>query len=175
MEHLFSKTILLVDDSPDNIDILNGLLSNFKRKVALNGQKALKIANSDNPPDLILLDIMMPGMDGFEVCEELHKNDATKEIPVIFLTAKMEKEDVVRGFNLGAKDYVTKPFDPNELMARVKTHLELVDAQQKLKEVNVWLEQKVAERTAELEIANEQLKKLDQAKMEFLKIASHEI
>ncbi len=175
MEHLHSKTILLVDDSPDNIDILNGLLHEFKRKVALNGEKALKIANSDNPPDLILLDIMMPGMDGFEVAEQLHANEATKGIPIIFLSAKIEKEDVVRGFNLGAKDYVTKPFDPNELMSRVKTHLELKDAQEKLKEVNTWLEQKVAERTAELEVANEQLKKLDHAKMEFLKIASHEI
>lgn len=175
MDHLYSKTILLVDDSPDNIDILNGLLKDFKRKVALNGAKALKIANSENPPDLILLDVMMPEMDGFEVCEQLHNNEATKEIPVIFLTAKMDKDDVVRGFKLGAKDYVTKPFDPNELMARVVTHLELVDAQQKLKNMNSWLEQKVAERTAELEVANQQLKKLDHAKMEFLKIASHEI
>lgn len=182
MENLHSKTILLVDDSPDNIDILNGLLHEFKRKVALNGPKALKIANSDNPPDLILLDIMMPDMDGFEVAEQLHANEATKDIPVIFLSAKIDKEDIVRGFNLGAKDYVTKPFDPNELMSRVNTHLELKDAQEKLKEVNVWLEKTVQERTedlieanAELGKANKQLKKLDHAKMEFLKIASHEI
>jgi two-component system sensor histidine kinase/response regulator len=175
MENLYSKTILLVDDSPDNIDILNGLLTNFKRKVALNGPKAIKIASSENPPDLILLDIMMPEMDGFEVCEELNKNEATREIPVIFLSAKMDKADIVRGFELGAKDYVTKPFDPNELMARVKTHLELKDAREKLKEVNIWLEQKVAERTKELEAANKQLKELDNAKIEFLKLASHEI
>lgn len=182
MENLHSKTILLVDDSPDNIDILNGLLHEFKRKVALNGPKALKIANSDNPPDLILLDIMMPDMDGFEVAEQLQANEATKDIPVIFLSAKIDKEDIVRGFNLGAKDYVTKPFDPNELMSRVNTHLELKDAQEKLKEVNVWLEKTVQERTedlieanAELGKANKQLKKLDHAKMEFLKIASHEI
>jgi len=175
MENLYSKTILLVDDSPDNIDILNGLLSNFKRKVALNGPKALKIANSENPPDLILLDIMMPEMDGFDVCEELSKSEATRDIPVIFLSAKMEKADIVRGFELGAKDYVTKPFDPNELMARVRTHLELKDAREKLKEVNTWLEQKVAERTQELEAANKQLKELDNAKIEFLKLASHEI
>jgi two-component system sensor histidine kinase/response regulator len=174
MSDLFEKTILLVDDSPDNIDILNGLLGDYKRKVALNGEKAIKIAETKKP-DLILLDIMMPGMDGFEVAEHLHNNPDTKDIPVIFLSAKIEKEDIVRGFNLGAKDYVTKPFDPNELMSRVKTHLELKDAQEKLQEVNAWLEEKVAERTAELEKANIQLKKLDEAKMEFLKIASHEI
>ncbi|NOY50087.1 MAG: response regulator [Chlorobi bacterium] len=173
--HLLDKTILIVDDTPENIDVLNGLLSDFKRKIATNGEKALKIALSDNPPDLILLDIMMPGMDGYEVCQKLRQDKRTLEVPVIFLTAKTEKTDIVKGFEAGGQDYVTKPFDARELMERVKTQLKLRYQQELLKNMNAVLEQKVEERTAELDKANAQLLSLDEAKNQFLMLISHEI
>lgn len=117
--------VLVVDDAPENVDILNGLLKNqYRVKVALDGEKALAIASLKDAPDLILLDIMMPGMDGYEVCGKLKGDPDTKEIPVLFLTAKMETEDIVKGFQLGAVDFITKPFNPDELLARVRTHLE---------------------------------------------------
>ncbi len=182
MENLFNKTILIVDDTPENIDVLNGLLSDFKRKIAIDGERALKIAFSDTPPDLILLDIMMPGMDGYEVCKRLRENDATKDIPVIFLTAKSTREDIIKGFESGGQDYVTKPFDHHELLQRVKTHLELKSQRETLQKMNEILDQKVKERTKELEESNtklsdalEQLKGLDHAKTNFLKIISHEV
>ena len=182
MENLFNKTILIVDDTPENIDVLNGLLSDFKRKIAIDGERALKIAFSDTPPDLILLDIMMPGMDGYEVCKRLRENDATKDIPVIFLTAKSTREDIIKGFESGGQDYVAKPFDHHELLQRVKTHLELKSQRETLQKMNEILDQKVKERTKELEESNtklsdalEQLKGLDHAKTNFLKIISHEV
>ena len=117
------QTILAVDDTPENIDILVGMLKgDYKVKAAPNGEKALKVAEK-SPPDLILLDIMMPVMDGYETCRRLKENPSLKEIPIIFLTAKTETEDIVKGFELGAVDYVTKPFNPTELLARVNTHL----------------------------------------------------
>jgi signal transduction histidine kinase len=176
MEHyLLDKTILIVDDTTENIDVLNGLLSEYKRKIATNGERALKIALSDNPPDLILLDIMMPGMDGYEVCMRLRQDERTLEIPVIFLTAKTEKADIVKGFEAGGQDYVTKPFDARELLERVKTQLRLRHQQELLKNMNIVLEQKVKERTAELDKANTQLLSLDEAKNQFLMLISHEI
>ncbi len=181
-EYLIDKTILIVDDTPENIDILNGLLTDFKRKIATNGERALKIAFSDNPPDLILLDIMMPGMDGFEVCEQLRADERTVDIPVIFLSAKVEKKDVIRGLEVGGQDYVTKPFDVLELMERVKTQLQLKHQKELLANMNAVLEQKVEERTAELKESNEKLDKantqllsLDEAKNQFLMLISHEI
>ena len=181
-EYLKEKVILLVDDTPENIDVLNGMLGNFKRKIATNGERALKIATGTTPPDLILLDIMMPGMDGYEVASRLRANETTKDIPIIFLTAKTAKEDIVKGFEAGGQDYVTKPFDPNELMARVITQLKLRHQQKMLENMNEILEQKVQERTAQLEASNkkleeafEKLKVLDVAKSNFLKLISHEI
>ena len=182
MTNLFDKSILIVDDTPENIDVLNGLLAGFKRKIAINGEKALQIAFSENPPDLILLDIMMPGMDGYEVCRQLRKNDSTKDIPVIFLTAKSTREDIIKGFEAGGQDYVTKPFDHHELLQRVKTHLELKSQRETLEKMNEVLDRKVKERTLELEESNhklsdalEQLKGLDYAKSNFLKTISHEV
>jgi two-component system sensor histidine kinase/response regulator len=182
MENLFKKTILIVDDTPENLDVLNGLLSDFNRKVAISGEKALQLAFSDPSPDLILLDIMMPGMDGYEVCRQLRENEKTQDIPVIFLTAKSTREDIVKGFEVGGQDYVTKPFGHHELLQRVKTHLELKSQRETLKKMNEVLDQKVKERTLELEEANrklsealEQLKGLDDAKSNFLKIISHEV
>ena len=181
-KELLNNTILIVDDTPENLDVLNGLLSDFKRKIAINGEKALKIAFSDNPPDLILLDVMMPGIDGFEVCRKLRENNSTKDIPVIFLTAKSSKEDTVKGFEAGGQDYVIKPFDHLELMKRVETQLELKNQREKLREMNEILDQKVKERTQELEKANSKLEEaliklrgLDNAKTNFLRLVSHEL
>ncbi len=174
-EYLQNKTLLLVDDTPENIDVLNGMLGNFKRKIATNGERAIKIATGPTPPDLILLDIMMPGMDGYEVATRLRANESTKDIPIIFLTAKTAKEDIVKGFEAGGQDYVTKPFDPSELLERVKTQLKLHHQQKMLENMNEVLEQKVQERTAQLEDAFGKLKVLDEAKSNFLKLISHEI
>ena len=181
-DFLLNKTILIVDDTPENIDVLQGLLADFKKKVATSGERALKIALSDNPPDLILLDIMMPEMDGYEVCRRLRKDERTKDVPVIFLSAKTAKEDIVNGLLVGGQDYVTKPFDSHELMERVKTQLELRHQKELLKNMNVVLEEKVQERTAQLnesniklEIANKKLVGLDEAKNNFLNLISHEI
>ena len=126
------NTILIVDDTPDNLSVLSGLLKNlYKTKIATNGQKALKIVFSDNPPDLILLDIMMPDMDGYEVCRKIKNTKKTKDIPIIFITAKTETQDIVKGFEVGGVDYITKPFNPPELFARVATHLNLFKMQRK--------------------------------------------
>ena len=115
-----------MDDVAKNLQVLGTILSKQEYKVAAanNGEQAIKIAKK-TLPDLILLDIMMPGIDGFEVCARLKKDPMTKDIPVIFLTAKIEPEDIVKGFETGAVDYVTKPFNSTELLARAKTHLEL--------------------------------------------------
>lgn len=174
-KELKEEKILIVDDSPEIIDILAGALFEYKQMVATNGEKALKIARSDNQPDLILLDIIMPGMDGYEVCKQLKQDEKTRNIPVIFLTGKTEKEDLIKGFLLGAQDYINKPFDIEELMARVRTHLELKSSREKLKLVNQWLEQKVEERTKELLIAKERAEKADKLKSSFLMNMSHEI
>ncbi len=120
------QTVLIVDDAPESIALLNSLLKELYRvRVATNGEKALDIAFSSDPPDLILLDIMMPGMDGYEVCRNLKGESQTADIPIIFLTAKSEVEDEERGFELGAVDYITKPISPPILLARVRTHLRL--------------------------------------------------
>lgn len=125
-------TILAVDDTPENIDVLVGILKeHYRVKVAPNGEKALQSA-AKSVPDLILLDVMMPVMDGYTTCEHLKSSEKTAGIPVIFLTAKANTEDVVKGFELGAVDYVTKPFNPTELLSRVKTHIELRETQQQL-------------------------------------------
>ena len=140
----YQKTVLVVDDTPGNIDVLDGVLKqDYRVKVAINGKKALEIARSEAPPDLILLDVMMPGMDGFEVCRQLKATDATRNIPVIFVTAKSEVEDEEIGFDLGAVDYITKPISPPRVRARVKTQLALYDH-------NRALQGLVQERTEEL-------------------------
>ena len=139
------QTILVVDDSPENIDVLSGVLrSEYKVKAALNGEYALKIATGAPKPDMILLDIMMPGMNGYEVCRQLKANPATARIPVIFVTAKNQEEDEKKGLALGAVDYITKPISPPIVLARVHTQLALYDQ-------NRVLEQKVRERTEELQ------------------------
>ncbi|MCP3868757.1 MAG: response regulator, partial [Gammaproteobacteria bacterium] len=119
-------TVLVVDDVPDNIEVVAGILSgSYQVKAAISGERALKIINSDKPPDLILLDIMMPEMDGFHVCRRIKENPRTRHIPVIFLSAMNTDKDIVHGLELGAVDYVTKPPMPAVLLARVATHVRL--------------------------------------------------
>ena len=138
------QTILVVDDTPENIDILSGALRHeFKVKAATGGERALKIASTSPQPDLVLLDIMMPEMDGYEVIEHLKADPATSHIPVIFVTAKTEEVDEELGFTLGAVDYITKPISPPIVLARVKTQLALYNQ-------NRELERKVQERTEEI-------------------------
>jgi phosphoserine phosphatase RsbU/P len=127
------KLILIVDDTPINIGVISGALKDsFATKVATSGEKALAIASGKDKPDLILLDIMMPEMDGYEVCRRLKANPDTRDIPVIFLTGKTESEDETRGFDAGAVDYVHKPFSPMVVKARVRTHLTLRATSQQL-------------------------------------------
>ncbi|MCB1747416.1 MAG: response regulator [Gammaproteobacteria bacterium] len=121
-------TVLVVDDAPENIDVLSGILRpHYRVKAATSGERALKIANGDQPPDLVLLDIMMPGMDGYAVCEALQANFRTRRIPVIFVTAMGEVDDERRGFDVGGVDYITKPVSAALVEARVRTHLALYD------------------------------------------------
>ncbi|EME68851.1 response regulator [Paramagnetospirillum caucaseum] len=144
-------TILVVDDTPDNLAVLSSLLKDdYRVKAASNGEKALRIAASDNPPDLILLDIMMPGLDGYEVCQRLKADLRTVHIPVIFLTAKVEIDAEKKGLELGAVDYIAKPISPPIVLARVKTHLKLKAAADFLRDKNDFLEAEVAKRTGEV-------------------------
>lgn len=127
--------ILLVDDNKQNIELLMDLFQDeYRIAAAINGERALKVATSSSPPDIILLDILMPDMDGYELCRKLKEDPRTKHIPVIFVTAVSEVMDATRGFNLGAVDYITKPFHPPMVQARVKMHLDLKHKQELLEE-----------------------------------------
>lgn len=132
---------LIVDDSRVNIDVLNGILQgHYDVKFALNGEKALEIASKEPHPDIILLDVMMPKMNGYEVCTLLKKDEATSHIPVIFVTALNEMEEELTGFKVGGEDYITKPVTPEIVLARVKTHIELKEVKDKLVEYSQRLE-----------------------------------
>lgn len=151
MYHSSSRTptLLVIDDIPENLSLMYKLLKDdYKVKGANSGDKGLAIAENDRP-DLILLDVMMPNMDGFEVCEHLKENPATKDIPVIFLTAKTESVDERKGLELGAVDYITKPIVPEIVKARVGTHVSLKRAADILKGENESLEKEVQRRTLE--------------------------
>ena len=165
-------TILIVDDNPTNLDVLFESLSQvgFKVLVAKAGESAIRQAERAQP-DVILLDILMPGLDGFETCRRLKKKVETKDIPVIFLSALSDTIDKVEGFKIGAVDYITKPFQQEEVLARLETHLTIQGLQKSLQEKNELLkqeingrkrieeglEERVAERTQELQDAQEQL------------------
>lgn len=143
--------VLVVDDTPDNLSLMNELLKvDYRVKLANGGAKALQIALGDNPPDLILLDIMMPEMDGHQVCRALKSDPKTRDIPVIFLTAKCEVEDERQGLALGAVDYITKPVSPPIVLARVATHLSLKRAADFLRDKNAYLESEVQRRAEEI-------------------------
>jgi len=145
------STILVIDDTPDNLSLMSALLKDsYKVKVANHGDKGLKIATSENPPDLILLDVMMPDIDGYQVCRQLKANAATRDIPVIFLTAKSEEDEEQKGLELGAVDYITKPINPAIVLARIKTQLQLKAAADFLKDKAAYLEGEVAKRTQEV-------------------------
>lgn len=145
------KSILVVDDHPDNLTLMSQLLKDvYQVRVANGGERALRVAHADRPPDLILLDIMMPVMNGYEVCRKLKSDPATAEIPVIFLTAMTETEDEKKGFELGAVDYIIKPISAPIVLARVKTHLHIKATADFLKDKAAYLENEVAKRTREI-------------------------
>ncbi|MFZ6775194.1 response regulator [Undibacterium sp. Ji83W] len=145
------QVVLIVDDTPDNISLLSGLLKDqYKIKIATNGLKALQIASSLPGPDLILLDVMMPEMDGYETCRRLKADPATSDIPIIFLTAKSQVQDEEMGLRLGAVDYISKPISPPIVLARVATQLNLVRARHLLQDQNKHLESLVQDRTRKL-------------------------
>lgn len=145
------QTVLIVDDDPGSIQILSRLLMpEYGVRVAKNGEKALEIILSEERPDLILLDVMMPGMDGYEVCRRIKCNPETQDIPVIFLTAKSKTRDEEMGFDLGAVDYMTKPVSPSVALARVATHLQMKKARDFLIDKTGFMEQEIERRTKEV-------------------------
>lgn len=145
------QVVLVIDDMMDNLQLFGKLLIPLKVDIsfASSARKALDILESLSP-DLIVLDIIMPEMDGFELCEALKKKESTKDIPIIFLSAKDNINDIIKGFTLGARDYITKPFMQAELVSRVTTQLDIRAKELKLGELNKHLEKIVADRTAEL-------------------------
>ncbi|MCP4630102.1 MAG: response regulator, partial [bacterium] len=138
---VFQGNILVVDDTPANLRLLAGILTDqgYTVRPVPNGKLALWGARGKTPPDLILLDIMMPGMDGYEVCQQLKADERTRDIPVIFLSALDDVLDKIKAFSVGGVDYITKPFEDQEVLARVQTHLELKHAREKLKQQNLEL------------------------------------
>lgn len=158
------QSILIIEDTPATLSVLFNVLDSagFEVLVALNGEKALEIAR-EGRPDLILLDVMLTGIDGFETCRRLKALDATAETPIIFMTALTKTGDKVKGFELGAVDYITKPFEPDEVLMRIKTHLTIQQLQHDLQENN-----------AALSAALERERELHQLKSRFISIASHE-
>ncbi len=151
--HDTPPTILVVDDTPENLELMTALLSQegFRVRLAHNGERALQLARSTNKPDLILLDVMMPGVDGYEVCRVLKTDPETAQVPVIFLTARAEIEDEALGLSLGAVDYITKPISPPIVLARIRTHLALAAAVHALRDQNAHLEAQVARRTLQIQ------------------------
>jgi putative two-component system response regulator len=144
-------TILIVDDTPENLTLLSELLKLLYRvKAARTGEKALQICLGDDPPDLILLDVMMPGMSGFEVCRRLREQPRTRDIPVIFITSQSAADDEIHGLELGAVDYLTKPINPPVVLMRVDNQLRVKAAADFLRDHNQFLEQEVQRRTQEL-------------------------
>jgi two-component system, sensor histidine kinase and response regulator len=168
--------IMIVDDNPANLKLLEDMLRQQGHEVCSFPRGRLALARAErNPPDLILLDINMPEMNGYEVCERLKSTQGVAGIPVIFLSALSETQDKVKAFQAGAVDYISKPFQFEEVHARVETHLKLHQLQRELKLHNERLEEAVAARTRELAEANARLVILDRSKSEFLGLISHEL
>ena len=156
--------LLIVDDLPENIKVLGNCLQyeGYIISFATSGEQAIEMALK-NRIDLILLDIMMPGMDGYQVCRALKLQAHSKDVPVIFITAKTEKEDIVRGFDAGAVDYITKPFNAAELSARVRTHLELKKSRQIIEnqaEELAWVNKRLIEKNNKLQQAIDEIETL---------------
>jgi signal transduction histidine kinase len=177
------KKILIVDDVVENIQLAANILTNegYLVEYATNGLEALDwIENEDF--DLMLLDVMMPDMDGFQVCKKVRENPNSSDLPIIFLSAITDKECTIKGLKAGAQDFATKPYNSGELLSRIETHIELSDARKKLKDINSILEEKVRERTLELEntmielkIAKDKAEESSRLKSAFLANMSHEI
>lgn len=149
-------TLLVVDDTPENLTLMAGILKDeYRVKVATNGEKAISIAGTEPHPDLILLDIMMPTIDGYEICRRLKASPETRDIPVIFLTALSDLKDEKQGLEVGAVDYITKPISPPILMARVRNHLKLKLAADFLRDKNSYLEAEVDRRTHQVRAVQE--------------------
>lgn len=147
------QTILIVDDNPGNLLVLGEVLAPIYRVIAANnGARALELAAGQPRPDLVLLDVMMPGLDGYAVLDRLRADSATRDIPVVFVTAMDSDDDEQRGFDQGAIDYITKPVRPAIVLARVQTHLELAAARRALHDRNAWLEDEVRKRMRENEV-----------------------
>jgi two-component system sensor histidine kinase ChiS len=163
------NTILVVDDNPTNLRVLVDYLEEvgFEVLAAEDGETAIDLLQY-TLPDIILLDVMMPGIDGFETCRRLKNDSTTKDIPVIFMTALSDTDDKVEGLQAGAVDYITKPLQHEEVLARIKTHLTINNLQKQLQAANSELELRVAERTAELAQANENLQKINMAYSRFV-------
>lgn len=161
--------ILIVDDTPANLDTLSTVLSDvgYEIAIATSGEKALQLLQRRSP-DLILLDVRMPGIDGFETCDRIKANPKTCNIPIVFMTSIIDLSNKIKGFNCGAVDYISKPFQEQEILARVRTHIQLSLLTQNL-------EQQVAEQTASLRIANEALATANISKRSFLSTMSREI
>lgn len=163
-ETVVKNSILIVDDIPDNLRLLSNMLINqgYKVRMAKSGKMALMGINAVKP-DLILLDIKMSGLSGFDVCEKLKSDPATKDIPVIFISAQDQTEDKLKAFQLGGVDYITKPFHIEEVLARITTHLTIRNLQQEIQENNNKLEntnRELEEKNAELQIAIDNIKTL---------------
>lgn len=154
-----NRKILIVEDTSQNVDMLRGILNGYELYDAVNGEVALQIID-DIKPDLILLDIMMPGMDGFEVARNLKQNLETRDIPIIFATIRTDSDSIVKGFELGASDYITKPFEPQEVLARVKKELLISELTGRLRYHNIQLEQTVREKTRELKESEEKYRNI---------------
>jgi diguanylate cyclase (GGDEF)-like protein len=163
-QDVHASNILIVDDTPDNLTVLRQMLTEHNHRVrpALSGEIALKAIQTDLP-DLILLDVLMPGMNGFEVCDELKSKAATRDIPVIFISALNETSDKVKGFQSGGVDYITKPFNSEEVLSRVETHLTLRQMQIQMQDQNIQLLNEIESRKRveeALEKANLELERL---------------
>lgn len=167
--------ILVVDDVPTNLDVLDEILeeANYSVMVATDGTTALEVVQ-ESRPDAILLDVMMPGIDGFETCRRLKADPAVEDVPVIFLTARDDIEGLIEGFQAGGVDYLTKPFKKEELLVRVRTHLERAYFERGLEELNAHLEDKVAERTRQLQLKVQELQGKDRILRHMLSFQSLE-
>lgn len=166
--------VLIVDDTPANLKVLGDLLrsAGFAVRPVPDGRLALAAARVC-PPDLVLLDVRMPGLDGFTVCNELARDPRNADLPVIFISASDDPSDKVRAFAGGGVDYVTKPFHHDEVLARVRTHLRLRTLARELAAHNQRLEQEVAARTAELQAAHHRLERIDRTRAEFIACLAH--